>query len=239
MPRWRTLPRYDARIAGREVHSGPRADDWHSGRPGAADHRDHPEGRLLRFHEQVSVPESSARGGGAEHVCPAQIPEEQTRAIQDLALRAHRSLGLQVYSRVDVMLPEEGEPTVLEMNTIPGNDGGEPAAGGGGRGRDQLSGTVRADHRAFAEASGSKAHESDETTPARAQRARLEYAPAPAAASARRPGAFAQGDAASQPPRPGHHLESRARRGRLAPASIFGVRYGAQAALLRESRLSA
>lgn len=59
-------------------------------------------------------------GGGAEHVCPAKIPEDVTRAIQDLALRAHRSLGLQVYSRVDVMLPESGEATVLEVNTIPG-----------------------------------------------------------------------------------------------------------------------
>jgi D-alanine-D-alanine ligase len=59
-------------------------------------------------------------GGGAEHVCPAKISEEQTRAIQELALRAHRALGLKVYSRVDVMLPEEGEPSVLEINTIPG-----------------------------------------------------------------------------------------------------------------------
>src|SRR5438105_6456353 len=59
-------------------------------------------------------------GGGAEHVCPAKIPEEQTRAIQDLALRAHRALGLQVYSRVDILLPEESVPTVLEVNTIPG-----------------------------------------------------------------------------------------------------------------------
>src|ERR1700674_2388655 len=59
-------------------------------------------------------------GGGAEHVCPAKIPEEQTRAIQDLALRAHRALGLQVYSRVDIMLHEEGEATVLEVNTITG-----------------------------------------------------------------------------------------------------------------------
>jgi D-alanine-D-alanine ligase len=59
-------------------------------------------------------------GGGAEHVCPAKIPEDLARAIQDLALRAHRSLGLQVYSRVDIMLPEEGEPSVLEVNTIPG-----------------------------------------------------------------------------------------------------------------------
>jgi len=59
-------------------------------------------------------------GGGAEHVCPAEIPEDQTRAIQELALRAHRSLGLRVYSRVDVLLPENGAATVLEANTIPG-----------------------------------------------------------------------------------------------------------------------
>ena len=59
-------------------------------------------------------------GGGAEHVCPAKIPAEQTRAIQDLSLRAHRALGLEVYSRVDIMLPDEDEPSVLEVNTIPG-----------------------------------------------------------------------------------------------------------------------
>ena len=61
-----------------------------------------------------------AAGGGAEHVCPAKIPDEQTRAIQDLSLRAHRALGLQVYSRVDIMLPDDGDPSVLEVNTIPG-----------------------------------------------------------------------------------------------------------------------
>ncbi|MFL6537947.1 MAG: D-alanine--D-alanine ligase [Chthoniobacterales bacterium] len=59
-------------------------------------------------------------GGGAEHVCPANIGGEQTRAVQDLALRAHLSLGLKVYSRVDIMLPDNGEPSVLEVNTIPG-----------------------------------------------------------------------------------------------------------------------
>jgi D-alanine-D-alanine ligase len=59
-------------------------------------------------------------GGAAEHVCPANLPDDQTRAIQELALRAHRALGLKVYSRVDILLPEEGEPSVLEANTIPG-----------------------------------------------------------------------------------------------------------------------
>jgi D-alanine-D-alanine ligase len=59
-------------------------------------------------------------GGGAEHICPAKIDNQKTREIQELALKAHRSLGLEVYSRVDVILPENGEPTVLEANTIPG-----------------------------------------------------------------------------------------------------------------------
>ena len=62
----------------------------------------------------------SASGAGARHVCPAEISAQETAAIQDLALRAHRSLGLKVYSRVDVMLPAKGDPTVLELNTIPG-----------------------------------------------------------------------------------------------------------------------
>jgi D-alanine-D-alanine ligase len=59
-------------------------------------------------------------GGGAQHVCPAAIPDGLTRAIRDLALRAHRALGLQVYSRVDLMLTSQGQPFVLEVNTIPG-----------------------------------------------------------------------------------------------------------------------
>ena len=59
-------------------------------------------------------------GGGAQHVCPAKIDPKKTKQIQELALRAHRALGLQVYSRVDVILSESGQPFVLETNTIPG-----------------------------------------------------------------------------------------------------------------------
>ncbi|MEP6808753.1 MAG: D-alanine--D-alanine ligase [Chthoniobacterales bacterium] len=65
-------------------------------------------------------PGAAGGSGGARHVCPAEISAAQTAAIQELALRAHRALGLCVYSRVDVMLPAVGEPTVLEINTIPG-----------------------------------------------------------------------------------------------------------------------
>lgn len=78
-----------------------------------------PRGGFYDFTNKYPFLNPSA-GGGAEHVCPAKLPEEQTQALQELALRAHRALGLKVYSRVDVMLPETGEASVLEVNTIPG-----------------------------------------------------------------------------------------------------------------------
>jgi D-alanine-D-alanine ligase len=59
-------------------------------------------------------------GGGAEHLCPAPLKPAETRCIRQIALAAHRALGLEVYSRVDFILTEAGEPFVLEINTIPG-----------------------------------------------------------------------------------------------------------------------
>jgi D-alanine-D-alanine ligase len=63
---------------------------------------------------------SPQSGASAEHICPAKIDAAKTKEIQDLALRAFRALGLQVYARVDMILAETGEPFVLEANTIPG-----------------------------------------------------------------------------------------------------------------------
>jgi len=59
-------------------------------------------------------------GGSADHLCPAPLSGEITRRVQQVALAAHRALDLEVYSRVDVLLTEAGEPSVLEINTIPG-----------------------------------------------------------------------------------------------------------------------
>lgn len=60
------------------------------------------------------------RGGAAEHECPAHLPNGETELVQEAALAAHRALGLQIYSRVDVILDENRLPQVLEVNTIPG-----------------------------------------------------------------------------------------------------------------------
>ncbi len=59
-------------------------------------------------------------GGAADHLCPAPLDAATTRRVQEVALAAHRALDLEVYSRVDVLLTEAGEPFVLEVNTIPG-----------------------------------------------------------------------------------------------------------------------
>lgn len=58
--------------------------------------------------------------GGTDYFCPADLPEDVTALVQEEALKAHKSLGIEVYSRVDVLLSEDGTPYVLEVNTIPG-----------------------------------------------------------------------------------------------------------------------
>ncbi len=58
--------------------------------------------------------------GGSDYFCPADLSPAVTKAVQDAAMAAHRSLGVEVYSRVDVLLDADDVPYVLEVNTIPG-----------------------------------------------------------------------------------------------------------------------
>jgi D-alanine-D-alanine ligase len=57
---------------------------------------------------------------GSQYQCPADLDLETTMAVQAAALAAHRSLGVEIYSRVDVLLDAQNRPFVLEANTIPG-----------------------------------------------------------------------------------------------------------------------
>jgi D-alanine-D-alanine ligase len=58
--------------------------------------------------------------GASQYFVPAEIGAEATKSVQDAALAATRALGLEVYSRVDVLLAPDGRLNVLEINTIPG-----------------------------------------------------------------------------------------------------------------------
>lgn len=58
--------------------------------------------------------------GGAAETCPADLTEEEAAAAGALALQAHRALGLEVYSRTDMILDGEGRLWCLEVNSLPG-----------------------------------------------------------------------------------------------------------------------
>jgi D-alanine-D-alanine ligase len=57
--------------------------------------------------------------GASQEICPAQVDPAVTRRVQELAMAAHRALGLKGYSRTDFILTGQG-PFALETNTIPG-----------------------------------------------------------------------------------------------------------------------
>src|SRR5213078_5015126 len=78
-----------------------------------------PKGGFYDFNNKYPFLNPQA-GGGAEHVCPANIDAKKTKEIQELALRAFRAAGRQVYARVDAILSENGQPFILEINNIPG-----------------------------------------------------------------------------------------------------------------------
>jgi len=58
--------------------------------------------------------------GGTDYYCPADLDAATTERVQQAALAAHQSLGIEIYSRVDVLLDNDNHPYVLEANTIPG-----------------------------------------------------------------------------------------------------------------------
>ncbi len=55
-----------------------------------------------------------------EYLIPAQLEEELCEQLQELAIRAHRAVWCEGYSRVDIRVRESGEAFVLEVNTLPG-----------------------------------------------------------------------------------------------------------------------
>ena len=69
-----------------------------------------------------------SKSGGSEgmrslaRVVPADLPEETTRRVQELAVQAFRAIGACGCSRIDFLLDDKtGELFANEINTIPGS----------------------------------------------------------------------------------------------------------------------
>ena len=58
--------------------------------------------------------------GETQYIIPARIPREKYLYSQDIGLKAYEALGCSGCARVDLMTDEEGNPFVIDVNTMPG-----------------------------------------------------------------------------------------------------------------------
>lgn len=78
-----------------------------------------PAGEIIPRHEIFDY-ECKYTPGMSEEIFPASLPVEVANECASLAVRAHQSLKLGGYSRVDFRLDPKGELYCLEANTLPG-----------------------------------------------------------------------------------------------------------------------
>lgn len=60
------------------------------------------------------------QAGATEEICPAPIPDDIAEKMQRATELAFKSLKLDIYSRADFLLDENGDIYCLEVNTLPG-----------------------------------------------------------------------------------------------------------------------
>lgn len=58
--------------------------------------------------------------GMSEHIIPPRIPHEQQEKIKQMAVKTFKILGCRGLARVDFIVDKKSNPTILEVNTIPG-----------------------------------------------------------------------------------------------------------------------
>jgi len=71
-------------------------------------------------YSQAAKSKSVGEEGAPGYFCPAKIEPDLTKKLQYLAWRAHILLNALDISRTDVRLDAEGNPRLLEINTLPG-----------------------------------------------------------------------------------------------------------------------
>ena len=58
-------------------------------------------------------------GKGVEELTPAPLTDAEAKACQEVAIKIHKAVGCEGYTRTDMFLTKNG-PVMLEINTLPG-----------------------------------------------------------------------------------------------------------------------
>ncbi len=64
--------------------------------------------------------EAKYSADSTRYLCPCGLPEGQEASLRALVVEAFDAVGASGWGRVDLMLDGEGEPMLLEINTVPG-----------------------------------------------------------------------------------------------------------------------
>ena len=73
-----------------------------------------------KVYSQASKSKEVGEEGAPGYICPAVLEPELEKKLKYFALRAHQLLNALDISRTDIRLDEEGNPRLLEINTLPG-----------------------------------------------------------------------------------------------------------------------
>jgi D-alanine-D-alanine ligase len=71
-------------------------------------------------YSQAAKSKDVGEEGAPGYVCPAEIEPELEKKLKHLALRAHIILNALDVSRTDIRLDAQGNPRLIEINTLPG-----------------------------------------------------------------------------------------------------------------------
>lgn len=64
--------------------------------------------------------EAKYQSNDTQYLCPCGLSEDEEKTIQALVLQAFNVIGSKTWGRVDLMIDEQGQPWLIELNSIPG-----------------------------------------------------------------------------------------------------------------------
>ena len=73
-----------------------------------------------QVYSQAAKAKDVGEKGAPDYICPADIDPELDKKLKHFAYRAHVLLNALDVSRTDIRLDEEGNPRLIEINTLPG-----------------------------------------------------------------------------------------------------------------------